>query len=660
VSLNPAQRQAVAEISKPLLVLAGAGSGKTRVIIEKIAHLLRSGYQAEHIFAITFTNKAAREMRERVAKLVSREAAEPLTVCTFHALGLKLLQIEHASAGLRRGFSVLDADDALNLFKELAPKGIKNDALFALRNLVGKAKDDGLAPDEAIAAARSPREMEAAEIYAAYQRRLGNFNAVDFDDLIYLPARLLERDAEMRARWQGRIRYLLMDEYQDTNRAQYRMVRHLVGARGAFTAVGDDDQSIYSWRGANPENLNDLARDFPTLTVVKLEQNYRCSSRILRAANALIANNPHLFEKKLWSAHADGAPIRVTACRDEEHEAERVAAAIAHRQAQIKSRWHDFAILYRGNHQARALEKALRVLNVPYHVSGGTAFFERTEIKDVLAYLRLLCNPDDDAAFLRAVQTPKREIGTTTLEKLAMLAGSKHISMLRAAESIDVQKQLASRPGGALMQFADQLERWRKAAQTLNAGDLVARIIDESGYELHVQATVKEPSAVAYRKENLQELAQWMRNNAKGRDALADLQAQLALLSYSERDEPGNAVRLSTLHAAKGLEFAHVWLVGLEDGTLPHEGGIKEGRLEEERRLMYVAITRAKETLSISYAEHKRKFGDIERQKPSRFIDELPAEEIEREGDDPERDAEQRRERAGSHIAQLAALLGKK
>ena len=618
MSLNPAQRQAVAEISKPLLVLAGAGSGKTRVIVEKIAHLLRSGYQAEHIFAITFTNKAAREMRERVAKLVSREAVEPLTVCTFHALGLKLLQIEYASAGLRRGFSVLDADDALNLFKELAPKGINNDALFALRNLVGKAKDDGLAPDEAITAARSPREREAAEIYAAYQRRLGNFNAVDFDDLIYLPARLLERDADLRTRWQGRIRYLLMDEYQDTNRAQYRMVRHLVGSRGAFTAVGDDDQSIYSWRGANPENLNDLARDFPTLTVVKLEQNYRCSSRILRAANALIAHNPHLFEKKLWSAHADGVPIRVTACRDEEHEAERVAAAIAHRQAQTKSRWHDFAILYRGNHQARALEKALRVLNVPYHVSGGTAFFERTEIKDVLAYLRLLCNPDDDAAFLRAVQVPKREIGTTTLEKLAMLAGSKHLSMLRAAESIDVQKQLASRPGAALMQFADQLERWRKAAQTLNAGDLVARIIDESGYELHVQATVKEPSAVAYRKENLRELAQWMRDNAKGRDALADLQAQLALLSYSERDEPGNAVRLSTLHAAKGLEFAHVWLVGLEDGTLPHEGGIKEGRLEEERRLMYVAITRAKETLTISYAEHKRKFGDIERQKPSR------------------------------------------
>lgn len=649
----------MAEISNPLLVLAGAGSGKTRVITEKIAHLLRSGYQAEHIFAITFTNKAAREMRERVAKLVSRETAEPLTVCTFHALGLKLLQIEHAGAGLRRGFSVLDADDALNLFKELAPKGIKNDALYALRNLVGKAKDEGLNPDEAAAAARSPRELEAAEIYRNYQRRLKNFNAVDFDDLIYLPARMLDEDAELRLRWQGRIRYLLMDEYQDTNRAQYRMVKNLVGARGAFTAVGDDDQSIYSWRGANPENLNDLARDFPALKVVKLEQNYRCSGRILRAANALIANNPHLFEKKLWSALADGAPIRVMACRDEENEAERVAAAIAHQQVKSKARWHEFAILYRGNHQVRALEKALRVVNVPYHVSGGTAFFERVEIKDVLAYLRLLCNPDDDSAFLRAVQAPKREIGTTTLEKLALLAGSLNISLCRAAERADVQKQLASRPGAALMQFADQLERWRRAADSLGAGDLVAKVITESGYESHIQATVKEPSAVGYRRDNLQELVQWMRTNAKGRDALVDLQAQLSLLSHSDRDEPGNSVRLSTLHAAKGLEFQHVWLVGLEDGTLPHEGGINEGRLDEERRLMYVAITRAKETLCISYADHKRKFGDIERQTPSRFIDELPVAELEREGDDPERDAAQRRERAGSHIAALASMLEK-
>jgi len=658
LSLNPAQRAAVNQISDPLLVLAGAGSGKTRVIIDKIAYLLHAGYQAEHVFAITFTNKAAREMRERVAKRVSREAAEPLTICTFHALGLKLLQVEHAAAGLRRGFSILDADDALNLFKELAPAGLNKDALQLLRNLVSTAKDEGLSPAQAIAKARSPRELEAAELYAAYQRRLSNFNAVDFDDLIYLPARLLDQDEALRGRWQARIRYLLMDEYQDTNRAQYRMVKHLVGARGAFTAVGDDDQSIYSWRGANPENLKDLARDFPALQVVKLEQNYRCSGRILRVANALIAHNPHLIEKRLWSAHDEGKPIRVLACRDELHEAERVAAEIFHRQIESQSRWHEFAVLYRGNHQARALEQALRLLGVPYHVSGGTAFFERSEIKDVLAYLRLLVNPDDDAAFLRAVQAPKREIGTTTLEKLALCAGSKHLSLLHAAASMDVQQQLAARPGAALMQFADQLERWRLAAASLSAGDLVARVISESHYDSHLQATVKDPVVIGYRRDNLAELLRFVHAAAKGRGALVDLQAELALLSFSERDEPGNAVRLSTLHAAKGLEFAHVWLVGVEDGNLPHEGSINEGRLEEERRLMYVAITRAKATLTLSYAAHRRRFGEMERQQPSRFLDELPAADLQREGDDPERDASERRDRAGSHLARIAALLG--
>ncbi|MBI2399319.1 MAG: UvrD-helicase domain-containing protein [Xanthomonadales bacterium] len=657
MSLNPAQREAVAYCDGPLLVLAGAGSGKTRVITEKIAHLLRSGHRPEGVAAITFTNKAAKEMRERVGKLISREAAETLPVSTFHALGLRILQQEANHVGLRRGFSILDAEDAFALVKDLAPAGLKPDALDLLRGLIGKAKDNGLDPDEALAAARSPRELQAAELYAAYTRRLRNFNALDFDDLIFLPERLFASNDEVRTRWQQKLSYLLVDEYQDTNRAQYRLLKHLVGERGRFTAVGDDDQSIYAWRGANPENLNELARDYPQLKLVKLEQNYRCSGRILRAANAVIANNAHLFEKKLWSAHGEGESLRILQCKDETHEAERIAAEIAHLQQTRKTPWSDFAILYRGNFQSRAFEQALRLLRVPYHVSGGTAFFDRAEVRDLLAYLRVLVNPDDDSAFLRIVQTPKRDIGTGTLEKLAQLAGSRGLSLARAAESMEIHKQLAARPAAALANFAEQVKRWRISATSLDAAALCEKLIQESGYAQHLEATVKDPAARARRHANLQELIDFLKANGKGRDALGDLAAQLALLGNLDRDDNGNAVRLSTLHASKGLEFRHVWLVGLEDGTLPHEGAINEGRLDEERRLFYVAITRAKDTLTLSHAAHKQRYGELLAQKPSRFLDELPAADVVREGDDPERDQAEKRARGSAHLARLAELF---
>ena len=644
-------------LKDPLLVIAGAGSGKTRVITEKILHLLQHGVAAAGIHAITFTNKAAREMRERIKRRVSAEVAQELNISTFHALGLRLLQIEHAHAGLRRGFSVFDAEDAFNLIKDLAPAGTSNDNLRVLSALIGAAKDQGLSPDQALAVAVSPREREAAELYARYLRRLRAFNAVDFDDLIALPARLLAGDPALQLRWQQRIQYLLVDEYQDTSRAQYRMLKLLAAPGRGFTAVGDDDQSIYSWRGANPENLHELARDYPSLVVVKLEQNYRCSGRILTAANALIANNPHLFEKKLWSALPEGAPIRILDCRDETHKDERVAAEIAHRQAASQAPWHEFAVLYRGNHQARAFEQALRLLRVPYHVSGGVAFFERTEIRDLLAYLRLLVNPDDDAAFLRAVQAPRREIGSTTLEKLAGLAAAESNSLMHAAGQESVQRKLAARPAAALRQFAALFANWRGLHSLGGPGDLLERIINESGYHAHIDATVKDLSARDYRRQNLKELGRWFEATRAGRDALSDLTAQLALLSFSERDEPGNAVRLSTLHAAKGLEFDHVWLVGVEDGILPHEESLDEGRLEEERRLMYVAITRARHTLTLSHARQRQRYGESLGQEPSRFLSELPAASVSREGDDPEREAAERRERASSQLARIASLF---
>ncbi len=657
MSLNPQQRTAVEYCDGPLLVLAGAGSGKTRVIVEKIAHLVaRQLVAAPKITAITFTNKAAREMRERVARRI-KQSADDLSVCTFHALGLKFLQIEHARLELKRGFSVLDADDSAAIVKDLAPAVTKPEQLFALRSLVSNAKGNGLTPEQAAGQARSAREREAADLYAKYQKRLNAFNAVDFDDLIRLPLMLLEADVDTRTAWQERIRYLLVDEYQDTNAAQYRLLKHLAGTRGALTCVGDDDQSIYAWRGADPGNIDELARDYPALKVIKLEQNYRCSGRILRTANALIRHNPHVHEKKLWSEHRDGAPIRVLICRDDEHEAERIVADIAHQQQLSKAGWAEFAVLYRGNHQSRPLEKALRLLRVPYHLSGGTAFLERTEVKDVLAYLRLIVNPDDDAAFVRIANVPRREIGATTLEKLGELAQSRHVSMLRAARSDTVLGQLAPRPASALAGFAALISELTAMSQRSSAAELVDAIVHRTDYAAHIRVESKDESPRARRLENLTELAGWFRVMGKNGGRAGDLAAQLALLTNADRDDGGNAVRLMTLHSAKGLEFRFVYIVGAEDGTLPHAAGIDEGRLDEERRLFYVGITRAKERLCLAYAARSRRYGQIIANEPSRFLAELPQTDLHWDGRDAEQDAAARQEVASAHIVRLAALF---
>ncbi|MDH5822014.1 UvrD-helicase domain-containing protein [Luteimonas sp. RD2P54] len=653
--LNPQQSAAVAHCDGPLLVLAGAGSGKTRVIVEKIAHLVASGrYPAKRIAAITFTNKSAKEMRERVAKRIRGDAADGLTVCTFHALGLKLLQIEHARAGLRRGFSVFDSDDSLAQFRDLLP-GAKPDVVQAMQQLVSRAKNGGLSPDEAAAAARSTREQEAAALYARYQARLAAFNAVDFDDLIRLPVQLLEAEAELRLGWRERIGYLLVDECQDTNDAQYRLLKALAGERGAFTCVGDDDQSIYAWRGANPENLSQLAQDYPALTVIKLEQNYRCSSRVLRAANALIANNPHEHPKTLWSAQADGERIRVWECRDAAHEAERVAAEIQFLQTSRQAQWNEFCVLFRGNHQSRALEKAMQLLRVPYHLSGGTAFLERAEVKDALAWLRLIANPEDDAAFLRAVQSPKREVGATTLARLSELAQHAQLPLSRAAESIGLLKQLPARAGNALGGFADIVRGLRADAARLPPAELVRNLNERSGLLAAVRAQCKSEQHFAMRRGNLDELADWFDGPRGG--GPGELAAQLALLTHADRDDGGNQVRLMSLHGAKGLEFRYVFIVGVDDHTLPHEASVDEGRIDEERRLLYVGITRAKERLWLSYAREAQKWGSRLRLAPSRFLEELPAVELQRDGADPVADAEHKRERADAGFAAIKALL---
>ena len=653
--LNPQQSAAVAAVEGPVLVLAGAGSGKTRVIVEKIAHLIAGGrYPAKRIAAITFTNKAAKEMRERVQRRIRGEAADGLTVCTFHALGLKLLQIEHAKLKLKRGFSVFDADDSMAQFKDLMA-GAKPDAVQAAQALVSRAKNAGLSPEQALERAQTVREREAAALYAKYQARLSGFNAVDFDDLIRLPVELLERDAECVAAWRERIGYLLVDECQDTNDAQYRLLKARAGPEGNFTCVGDDDQSIYAWRGANPENLAQLGQDYPALRVVKLEQNYRCSNRVLRAANALIAHNPHEHPKTLWSANADGQRIRVWECNDAAHEAEKIASEIHFLQQKHTAPWSDFCVLFRGNHQSRALEKALQLLRVPYHLSGGTAFLDRGEVKDALAWLRVIANPDDDSAFLRAVQSPRREVGATTLAKLAELANGLHLPLSRAAESMGVLKQLPVRAANGLNAFTEIVRGLRSDAARLPPAELVRRLNERSGLIAALRAECKSEALFALRRGNLDELADWFdgpRTTNPG-----ELASALALLAHADKGEAGNQVRLMSLHAAKGLEFRFVFIVGLDDGTLPHEASIDEGRLDEERRLFYVGITRAKEQLWLSHAREAQRWGSKLRLKPSRFLDELPASELQRDGADPAADAERKAERASAGFAAIKALL---
>jgi ATP-dependent DNA helicase Rep len=655
--LNPPQQAAVDYVDGPLLVLAGAGSGKTKVITEKIAQLIhKRTFMPEHIAAITFTNKAAREMRERVAKRISKAAAEALTVTTFHSLGLKFLQQEVALAGLRRGFSIFDGDDQQHILKALLPEGADKDALYAAQNWISKVKNQALTPEQAAQAAVTVRERQIADLYARYQARLQAFNAVDFDDLIRLPLHVLESDADARTRWQAKVRYLLVDECQDTNGAQYRLIKALAGERGLFTCVGDDDQSIYAWRGAQPENLDELGRDYPALKVITLEQNYRCSARILRSANTVIANNPHAHSKKLWSQFGEGERIRVWACKNNEHEAQRVAGEIHYLQQAHSLPYSEFAILFRGNHQSRPLEKELQLLKIPYHISGGTAFLDRGEVKDVMAWLRCIANPDDDAAFLRAVTSPKREVGSSSLEKLAQLAQQAHIPLALAAQNSSYRTALSARPAAALSEFVRLINRLRDMAQKAPAAEIVRAVVAESGILNQIRLETKNEALFVRRKENLEELAQWFEADRRPASA-GDLAAQLALLSNADRGDPGNQVRLMSLHAAKGLEFNTVFIIGCEQGSLPHQASLEEGQLAEERRLFYVGITRAKARLVLAHSAQIKRWGEQVNLLPSQFLNELPEADLQRDGVVQEGQSEEKQARASAHRQAISALF---
>jgi len=644
--LNPRQREAVRYIDGPLLVLAGAGSGKTSVITRKIAYLVQTcGISAGRIAAVTFTNKAAREMKERVGRLLGSGSSEGLTVSTFHQLGLNIIRRERRELGLKAGFSIFDNQDSQALIRDLLIQehGSDGDKAAEIANKISQWKNDRVLPEQAVGLAGGPAEMLCAQAYLRYQRALKAYNALDFDDLILLPTLLFEDKPEVLERWQEKIHYLLVDEYQDTNTSQYLLVKQLIGLRGGLTVVGDDDQSIYAWRGARPENLAQLQQDFPGLRIVKLEQNYRSTGRILRAANTLIANNPHVFDKQLWSELGPGEPLRMIQCADEQDEVEQVVAEIFDHRLRKSGRFGDYAILYRGNHQARLLELALQRQQVPYHLSGGTSFFARNEVKDVMSYLRLLLNEGDDNAFLRIANVPRRKLGTATLEALGEFATESHCSLLEAIGRIPSER---INEGGLkrLREFRLWLDGLRRAVEGGDGISAVRRLIRDIDYHDWLRSQSSSDDVADRRMANVDFLVDGLQrvmteDECTLDDAIARMVLRDLLEQQDEEEKGPDSVQLMTLHASKGLEFPHVFLIGMEENFLPHRSSIEEGNVEEERRLAYVGITRARQTLTMTMARKRRQFGEEVPCEPSRFLDELPQEDLRwqgREDDDPE------------------------
>ena len=625
--LNPAQREAIRYLDGPLLVLAGAGSGKTRVITQKIAYLINEcGFSPSNIGAITFTNKAAREMQERVAKLLAGAPSKGLTISTFHSLGVRIMREEARILGYKPGFSIFDSDDGYGLIAE-ASKSVDKKLIRSLQWTISAWKNAGVDEDQARKIAANDTEALAARVYCDYAATLKAYQAVDFDDLIRLPLQIFETDAACREKWQNRLRYLLVDEYQDTNGVQNQLLRHLTGPRAQFTAVGDDDQAIYGWRGADIENLKKLTVDYPQLKVIKLEQNYRSTLRILQAANSVIAHNPKLFEKKLWSEHGLGDPIGLLCCRDNEHEAETVVMKLQGHKFERRSQYKDYAILYRSNHQARLFEQQLRNQKIPYLLSGGQSFFDKSEVRDITAYLRLLANQDDDPAFIRAATTPRRGIGQATLEALGTYAGERHISLFAAAFEQGFLQRVQARQLAPLSEFCEFINRLEWRAQKEPAAQVMPDLLKAINYEAWL-FDHEEPRAAEQKWANVQEFSDWlMKKGDEDNKSLLEMTQLVALITLLDKKNADgselDAVQLSTLHAAKGLEFKHVFLVGVEEGILPHKESSEGDKLQEERRLMYVGITRAENSLHVTYCEKRKQGKEAMKCEPSRFITEM-------------------------------------
>jgi len=664
--LNPRQQEAVNYVGGPMLVLAGAGSGKTSVITRKIAYLIQQcGIRAQYIVAVTFTNKAAREMKERVSSLLRGGEGRGLTVSTFHNLGLNIIRKEYAKLGYKPGFSIFDEGDIKTLLTDIMQKEYAgDDGVDEIKHYIGSWKNDLITPEEALASARNPKEQTAAIVYTHYQRTLKAYNAVDFDDLIMQPVKLFQDHPEVLEKWRNKVRYMLVDEYQDTNASQYLLVKLLVQERAHFTVVGDDDQSIYAWRGARPENLMQLKDDFPSLKVVMLEQNYRSTSRILKCANVLIANNPHAFEKQLWSEMGHGDAIRVIRCRNEEAEAERVAMEILTLHLKTERPYSDFAILYRGNYQAKLIELKLQHHQIPYRLSGGTSFFGRQEVKDLMSYFRLLVNPDDDNAFLRVINVPRREIGSTTLEKLGNYATARKISMYAACDEIGLGELLDSRFTDRLSRFKRYMDNLRQQCAQNDPIAALRSMVMDIDYETWVRTQTSSDKAADFRMGNVWFLIDALKNtlerDEEGEMTIEEAIAKLVLRDMLERqqeeEEGADGVQMMTLHASKGLEFPYVFILGMEEEILPHRSSIEADTIEEERRLAYVGITRARQNLAMTFAAKRKQYGEIIECMPSRFLDELPSEDLEWEGQE-DAPVEVKAARGNDALAAMRAML---
>ena len=665
--LNNQQLEAVSYIDSPLLVLAGAGSGKTSVITKKIAYLIQNNfYQPNHILAVTFTNKAAKEMKARIKNVLQTENTRGLNISTFHTFGLNILKREVKHLGYNANFSLLDDHDSSSIVNEISSQ------LFQSSKELNKIYKHQIAlwkyalkrPDDVILQKNESHLGPALEIYKQYQSYLQAYNAIDFDDLIFLPVLLFKQFPAILEKWQSRVRYLLVDEYQDTNISQYELIKLLVGKRAKFTVVGDDDQSIYAWRGADPQNLMLLEKEFPSLKVIKLEQNYRSSSRILQCANQLIDNNPHLYKKALWSNLAVGDSIRILPSQNEETEANQIVSEIIADKVQTGRNYLDYAVLYRGNHQSFLLEKNLQQYRIPYKISGGASFFSKKEVKDFFAYLRLITTPEDNKAFLRIINIPKRSIGPVTISKLTEYAHKRDIPYFMAINEIGIEQILPEKSLSSLRRFAKLIQNYDKKLMVSEPDqyqEILINLVEEIQYLTYLIDENFSPEQAEKRYSNVLTVITWIAKmcGESKEETLQQILNKLLLIDLigqQEDEKEQNSVQLLTLHASKGLEFPSVFLMGLEEGLLPHQQSIDDGQIEEERRLMYVGITRARENLTITYAKKRKKFGEIHSTTHSRFLDELPEEHIHWRGK-KEVTEEEKKQTGKKNIASLREML---
>jgi len=634
LELNSAQNEAVTYTDGPLLVLAGAGSGKTRVITRKIGYLItRCNLSARNILAVTFTNKAAREMKERVAGELNSNQRRGLTVTTFHSLGLEILKHEYQALDLKRGFSIFAESDSTLLLENIINENYANNTnleINQVKYLIDDWKNNLVNPETA-----TEINPVIGAIYQDYQRLLSTYNAVDFNDLILLPVHLLQNHANILHKWQNKFRYLLVDEYQDTNLSQYQLIKLLAGFNQQFTVVGDDAQSIYAWRGARPQNINQLHQDYPNLKRIMLEQNYRSTATILKCANTLIGKNKCLFDKNLWSQLGIGEKVKIVRCKDAHHECQYVVSDLFNHHLQEGISWNKFAILYRGNHQGRAIEQRLVQFNIPYKIYGTINFFEREEIKDALSYLKLLINPFDDSAYLRIINVPKREIGQTTLEKLGVWANKRGVSLFQASSELGLASVLDEKLCQKLQEFKNFIESISKQCSGQNPITAIKNMFAHIGMDEWIIGNSHNMEVANKKINNINTLiASLERLLRSGELDITDAIGNIILRDVLERkkdQESDNEVQLMTLHSAKGLEFEYVYIIGFEEDIIPHLNSIEAGdnQIEEERRLAYVGITRAKQNLTLTYANKRKRYGENIICEPSRFINELPTSEIE-------------------------------